>query len=179
MHVEQYGLTHIFLKRSWYLLCMNEELFTQFEPIYLYLTTKDPSVGCSKYSYTLNKIMIALSKEAGHLPPQFFEYTGFDRSIFFGGNQPVFLPRVDATLALCAQYIYDYLAGDDSKKDQAKQSILWLLAAFGSAIDLLFNPSSKYLLGYHIKPQTIPGYTIFASEREQLLPLLYDIHSRL
>jgi hypothetical protein len=155
------------------------QVLQQFQPVYAYLTTKDPSVGCTKYSYTLNKIMIALSKEAGHLPNEFFQYTGFEKSIFFGGNQPVFLPKVDSALHYSAQVIYDYLAGDDSKHEQAIQAMLWLLSAFGSAIELLFNPSSKYLLGYHIKPQTIPGYTIFSAEREQLVPLLYEIHSQL
>jgi hypothetical protein len=159
---------------------MRQEILEDFEPIYTYLTWQDEQTHMTKYAYALNKILIALAKSSGHLPPQFFLYTGFDKAKFFNGNQPIFSAVVNSTLTHHANNIKSYLVGNTfASKEQALSSLTYLQSAFGQALDIIFSPKIKYLEQYHIHPQGVPGFTIFSAERDQLLPLLKELSIRI
>jgi hypothetical protein len=167
----------IFFKHNQHPIYMQPEDFTEIQT---YLTYKDPSTNQTKYAYIITKILTALSKSTGHLPPEFFAHTGFNKSRFFMGNNLNFTKDVDETLANAAEVVMHYLqTQNDLDKLNAQRAMDWLISAFGPALEPLFNPKSKFLPGFHIHPQTIPSFTIFAAEREQLLPILIAMRNQL
>ena len=154
-----------------------QQWLNDFQQVQIYLTTKDPTNNCTKYTHIINKTLIALARDMGHLPPQFFQHTGFEKSAFFNGNAPVFSKIIDQNMAGASAVIMEYLQtpSNEVAKPNVVAAANWLYSAFGPALDILFHPKSKYLIGFHIQPTSIPGYTIFAAEREQLLPLLAQL----